>query len=312
LVKRAITFVLLCLALPSEPAVGQVAILHSFAGGNGDGQNPFGSLTLSGSTLFGMTHDGGSAANAGTIFGIGTDGTSYGLRHSFTGGTDGGNPYGSLIQSGSTLFGLTLSGGASGYGTVFKVGADGSAFTPLHLFGPGPFDGNRPLGTPVLAGATLYGMTSQGGAANHGTVFRIDTSGTGYAVLHSFAGGPGDGQAPGYSALVVSGLTLYGMTIGGGTAGLGTVFKINTDGTGFALLHSFDVASGDGNGPYGSLILSGSTLYGTTRFGGAAGGGTVFKINTDGSGYGTLYSFGGSQGDGSEPLGSLLLSGSNL
>lgn len=36
------------------------------------------------------------------------------------------------------------------------------------------------------------------------------------------------------------GSTLYGMTISGGTNGLGCVFKINTDGSGFYFVVSFD------------------------------------------------------------------------
>ena len=53
----------------------------------------------------------------------------------------------------------------------------------------------------------------------------------------------------------------------------GTVFAVNTDGTGFTNLHSFTAASGslvsitnsDGASPYAGLILSGNTLYGTAR-----------------------------------------------
>jgi len=139
----------------------------------------------------------------------------------------------------------------------------------------------------------------------------MNADGTGFGLLHSFAGGAGDGQTPSYSTLVVSGPTLYGMTIGGGTASLGTVFRVNADGTGFSLLHSFTAAGGDGWAPSGSLTLSGSTLYGMTRQGGGAAG-TVFKINTDGTGYSILHSFAGGANDGSRPQGDLTLVGSSL
>ena len=101
------------------------------------------------------------------------------------------------------------------------------------------------------------------------------------------------------------------MTLEGGTAGLGTIFKMNADGTGFAVIHSFSAASGDGWQPAGSLTLVGSTLFGMTRFGGA-GAGSIFRINTDGTGYSQVYSFAGSPGDGANPLGTLLLAGSTL
>ena len=55
------------------------------------------------------------------------------------------------------------------------------------------------------------------------------------------------------------------------------LFQVNTDGTGFATLHSFTNRS-DGSGP-GGLILSGNTLYGTANYGGTGGYGTVFSLS---------------------------------
>ena len=69
--------------------------------------------------------------------------------------------------------------------------------------------------------------------------------------------------------------------------GNGTVFKINTNGTGFSILHNFSetytnppgsyTTNSDGSSPNGGLILSGNTLYGTAWTGGANGNGTVFE-----------------------------------
>ena len=54
---------------------------------------------------------------------------------------------------------------------------------------------------------------------------------------------------------------LYGTTEGGGPGGYGTIYKMNTDGSQFSVLHSFSsVAQGC---PFGGLILVGSQLYGT-------------------------------------------------
>src|SRR5439155_24319025 len=83
-----------------------------------------------------------------------------------------------------------------------------------------------------------------------------------FNVIHSFGSGTGGGGRP-ETTMVLSGNTLYGTTLYGGGPGIGGVFKVNTDGTGFALLHSFgDYVWGSPNG----LILSGSTLYGTTPY----------------------------------------------
>jgi uncharacterized repeat protein (TIGR03803 family) len=189
---------------------------------------------------------------------------------------------------------------------------DGNGFLILHSFVGGANDGLGPLGSPALSGSTIFGMTPQGGTANLGTVFGVSTNGTGFDVIHSFAGGANDGSIPSYSTVTVSGSTLYGMTNGGGPTDFGTVFRMSTDGAGFTLLHSFNATTGDGWQPAGSLILSGSTLYGMTRQGGG-GAGEIFKISTDGTGYDILHTFTGQpNGDGANPVGTLTLVGSTL
>jgi uncharacterized repeat protein (TIGR03803 family) len=64
----------------------------------------------------------------------------------------------------------------------------------------------------------------------------------------------------------------------GGSRGMGTLFAVNTDGTGFTNLYNFN-GSRDGANPYGGLILSGNTLYGTAYGGGSSGNGTVFSLS---------------------------------
>jgi uncharacterized repeat protein (TIGR03803 family) len=73
-------------------------------------------------------------------------------------------------------------------------------------------------------------------------------------------------------------------------------------------LHTFE--GGDGANPMAGLILSGSTLFGTTRYGGVGGNGTVFAVNVDGSGFTNLYNFTGT--DGANPVCRLILSGGTL
>jgi len=335
-------------------------LLHHFAGGTADGQYPNGSLTLDGSTLYGMTNAGGSS-NLGVIFMIATDGSSYNVLHHFAGGTtDGQYPNGSLTLDGSTLYGMTAGGGTTGYGVVFKIATNGSGYTILHHFAGGTTDGRYPKRSLTLDGSILYGMTASGGSTDYGVVFKIATDGTGYTVLHHFAGGTTGGQNPygsltlygstlygmthyggvpnggvifkiatdgsGYTvlhyfsgegknpggSLTLDGSTLYGMTTGGGTTGYGVIFKIATDGTGYTVLHSFNGSATDGARPYGSLTLNASTLYGMTRYGGPSGRGTVFKIATDGSGFTILHYFAGGTSDGQSPYGSLTLDGSTL
>ena len=108
----------------------------------------------------------------------------------------------------------------------------------------------------------------------------MDTNGSSYTVLKHF--NISDGSGP-FAGLVVNGHTLYGTTRAGGDANNGTVFKLNTDGSGFAVLKHFSTSVGstnlDGSKPESGLFFDGSALYGTTRYGGSAANGVVFKLD---------------------------------
>src|SRR5262249_52353209 len=89
--------------------------------------------------------------------------------------------------------------------------------------------------------------------------------------------------------------TLYGTTRRGEGPGEGTGFQLQPDGSGFTVLKWF-TNSLEGANPYPGLVLSSDAVYGTTANGGSSNLGTVFKVNTDGSGYTVLKSFAGSDG----------------
>jgi uncharacterized repeat protein (TIGR03803 family) len=247
------------------------------------------------------------------VFAINANGTSYTNIHTFAGGGgDGAGPRGSLVLSGTALYGTTQGGGAHGRGVVFRLKTDDGTYTNLHSFAGGGGDGSYPYGSLTLSGPVLYGTTSTGGASDKGAVFRVSVADGTYTNLHEFAGGNSDGATP-YGSLVLSGSTLYGMTSAGGTNNSGVVFKLNIDGSSYGNLHTFGAIASDGGAPLDSLLLSGSTLYGLTQIGGTVSGqGEVFQINTDGTGYTNLHSFSGFPSDGSHPRGSLALANSTL
>ena len=122
-------------------------------------------------------------------------------------------------------------------------------------------------------------MTQKGGLYNDGTIFSVNTDGGNFQLLYSFTGSDTDGAYP-WRSLTVSGSKLYGTTSGtpyGGTSiNDGTIFSINTDGTDFQNLHSFNGI--DGASPRGDLTLVGSTLYGMTYFGGDSNDGVIFAL----------------------------------
>ena len=309
----------------------QYARLHDFGAGT-DGTFPYGALTLRGSTLHVMTSSGG-ANGLGTLASIGTDGSGYTVVRSFEGGTtDGASPYGALtttwyLLTGTSYYGMTGSGGANGYGTIFKrhvpsLFGGSTTYTVLHSFAGGAGGGRQPYGDLLLSGSTLYGVTKYGGASNKGVIFKIETDGTGFAVLHGFAGGAGDGEYPGWNAkLALSGSTLYGVCAGGGANSVGTIFSIKTDGTDYAVIHDFGGIT-DGSQPHGGVVLADNYMYGTTVYGGTHDKGVIFESHMAlhwSGGFWTfervvnvLHHFAGDAGDGALPYGLLSLSGTTL
>ncbi|GEM_PF-1371452 len=273
--------------------------------GTVNGKNPYGSLTLSGTVLYGMTYAGG-ANNWGTIYKCNIDGTGYNKLLDFN-WTNGGCITGSLTISGSILYGMTNQGGTNTSGTIFKIGTDGTGFTKLLDFA-GTSYGTYPRGSLTLSGSSLFGTSNTGGISNKGVLFKINTDGSAFTKILEFNKAL-SGCNP-YGSLTISGSVMYGMTANGGNKGNGTIFKINSDGTGYSKLLDFEGAT-NGRNPYGSLTLAGSVLYGMTCRGGANDKGTIFKINLDGTGYSKLLDFAGTT-NGSNPYGALIISGSVL
>jgi uncharacterized repeat protein (TIGR03803 family) len=157
-------------------------------------------------------------------------------------------------------------------------------------------DGAEPLAGLVLSGSTLYGTASTGGDGGgiygSGTVFKINTDGTGFTVLKSFPGAPAgsnhDGTIP-QADLLIDGNTIYGSTSNGGSNELGTIFRINADGSDFTVLKQGIL--NEGAGYFSGLILDSNVLYGVSFSGGIFTNGSVFRISTNGSDYSVIKSF---------------------
>ena len=114
--------------------------------------------------------------------------------------TDGRQPNVMVDGGDGYIYGSTGFGGSQNYGTLFKIKYDGTGSTVLHNFGSGT-DGKFPTNGLVVRGTTLYGTTQQGGTSSFaGTVYKANTDGSGYTVIHDFSGFP-DGTAPDWIAL---------------------------------------------------------------------------------------------------------------
>lgn len=154
-------------------------VLHRFGGGS-DGAYPYASLINVKGTLYGTTFHGGGFGGPGTVFSIKATGAEKVLYRFGASGSDGLYPFAALTGVNGTLYGTTLDGGGSGYGTVFGITTAGKEKV-LHSFGGG-HDGANPYASLLDVDDKLYGTTYYGGGygchgRNHatgcGTAFAI-------------------------------------------------------------------------------------------------------------------------------------------
>ena len=172
------------------------------------------------------------------------------------------------------------------------MAAGGSAYTTIHAFAS---DGSAAQGVGEGSDGALYGTSEGGGSFGKGFVFKVGKDGSSYATLRSFGDSATDGQYVRGVITEGSDGVLYGTTAAGGTANLGTVYRINRDGSGYAVLKHF-TGSSDGETPSAGVIhASDNFLYGTTPgiLTSTTGKGTVYRLRTDGSGYSVLRNFTG-------------------
>jgi uncharacterized repeat protein (TIGR03803 family) len=244
-------------------------------------------------TLSSLMFFNGSRAVGGVTFGI--DGKLYGIGSESTFGT------------GATA------------GLIYSLATDASQVTTIYQYGRlGVYTGGGPRGTLARdASGNLYGVTAYDRLdaitaipSGTGTVFRISQDISTYTQLHVFSDSLDtaapftntDGITPLASLLLANDGFLYGTTTQGGTTGGGTVFKVGTDGGGFAVLHNFQYSTtvngdshpinSDGFQPATRLMLGADgDLYGTTIFGGVNGTGVIYKLHRDGTGFTVLFSF---------------------
>ncbi len=270
-------------------------IVHSFSG-LGDGGDPATSLTFdTAGNGYGTTVNGGSFG-FGTVFELKRlSGGSFQeiVLYSFSGGTDGKNPYGGVIFDGNgNLFGTTVAGGDGGFcagdgcGVVFELTNSGGSWNETVLYNfTGGDDGFGPGGGVVFDKAgNLYGTTPDGGQFAEGVVYELSPQGGSWTqtVIHAFTGG-NDGAVGSLGSLLLDASgNFYGVSELGGAHGAGTVFQLSPIAGGkwkFTTVYGFKGAPHAGF-PYGGLITDGkNNFYGTTYFGGADGSGVVFKLD---------------------------------
>jgi len=269
------------------PAEGGFDALHVFARGKNSPVIPTGGIFRDQSgNIFGTTIGGGHTCTVacGTIFRL-NPGGKLRLLYKFTGGADGGSPFGPLVRDAEgNFYGVARDGGdlscpdpfiaGLGCGTVFKLAPDGS-FTVLHTF-KGRRDGSAPQpGLLLDADGNLFGATLMGGHVDEGTVFEITKEGK-YTVLHRFL--RREGTNPNGGLVQDEFGNLYGTALSSGRHNLGTIFEL-TPGGELTVLHNFKLTTG-GQPAAGLIRDEAGNLYGTTSgFGDGNIQGMVFELS---------------------------------
>lgn len=307
-VLRAALLLMLLVAAATVSSPAQTfKILHSFCSASSggyctDGQNPNTALVQGvNGDLYGTTFYGGPG-NYGTIFRIASGGGKLTTIYNFcslASCADGTQPEGGLLLApNGNFYGVTNTGGAYGYGTVFEITAAGK-LTTLHSFNQ--TDGAYPEAGLILAtNGNFYGTTYVGGAESAGTAFEITPSGT-FTSLHSFCGlgntcSEGDGLSSGLTQATDG--NFYGTAYGGGPeggcspySGGGTFFQLTPSGTVTSL---FMFCQPEGFYPNSAPVqVASGNFYGTTSAGGGGinmGSGTVYEMTPTGANT-SLYTF---------------------
>jgi len=206
-----------------------LAVIHNFE--SSDGANPYGPIVLDKlGNLYGTT-SGGGPAGLGTAFLLTptSTGWQHSILHSFSGGPDGGAPFGGItLDPNGKLYGTALIGGASLYGTAFSLAwSQGWSTQVIHDFGSFPADAKNPSCTLALdAAGNLYCATAAGGDYGGGTVLQLKPTANGGwkpVILYSFRG---NGQAgPTGDVLLDKAGHLFGLA-GGGKYNFGLVYEV--------------------------------------------------------------------------------------
>jgi uncharacterized repeat protein (TIGR03803 family) len=308
-------------------------VLHNFSGA-ADGAQPHGSLVFDAlGNLYGTTNYGGHtncSSGCGTVFELtpGSEGWTESVLYSFTGASDGREPYARLLlDSAGNLYGTTQQGGnvtsacSMGCGTVFKLAPSANGWTESVLYAfQGSTDGASPYSGLIFdPSGNLYGTASEGGRTASGVIFKLSLNSGVWteSVLHSFSG-EGDGQYPYGDLIFDASGTLYGTTLQGGAHGYGVVFELRPSSNGnwpLSVLHTF--SGNPAEDPVSGLAMDQSgNLFGTTMLGGTEpscpnGCGALFELLPVSGGwqYKVVHSFGRS-GDGYHPSGDLTLDSS--
>ncbi len=183
-----------------------------------------------------------------------------------------------ILASDGLMYGMTVSGGEFDMGTLIKFNPDTEEVSKIIDF-DGTNKGSHPKNSLIESSdGLIYGMTSDGGVNDSGTIFSFNPSTGEFNKIFDFIGG-GNGSNPQGSLTEASDGMLYGMVPEGGVNDFGFIFQIDPVAQEFTILFEFN-GEASGQNPKGSLTRAANgKLYGLTSKGGAYDYGTLFEYD---------------------------------
>ncbi len=297
---------------------------HDFA--TATGSQPRGSLIQAANgKIYGMTSAGGNGA--GVIFEFDINTNQYTSTYSFTSASDGGGPYGGLIEpdpigNPGVFYGLTRTGGSASGGTLFEYNRTTNTITVhqhLSSANSATASGGGSVSNLVKgANNKLYALTANGGANganNFGTIIEFDYITKQFAKKFDLGGAVYGGASVSSFILALDG-KLYAPTFNGAANNAGAIIQFSIDpGTGNGVCNKmFDFTTGTGGtgtGGVGSMVqLSNGNFFVLTRTGAANSAGSIVGFNSSLTSTIAVTSF--TVANGQQPLSSLMLASNGL
>lgn len=206
---------------------------------NTTGSNPTGAPIVGNmGTLFFSASLAG--ANYGTLIEYDPITNSVNTRHSFTAtGNDGNFPYGAPFQAANgIIYGMTNTGGASNYGTIYSYNPLNNVYTKEQDF-TGTSNGRLPgLSTLEEINGRLIGTTTIGGSNNGGAIVDYNYT-TNTLVGHSFTNSLTQGYKP-FGIRRSDNGKFYGSSELAGANNTGTIFEFDPTTNTLTGKYSFD------------------------------------------------------------------------
>jgi uncharacterized repeat protein (TIGR03803 family) len=201
---------------------------------------------------------------------------------------NGGEPEYSFIQIENKLYGTTTYSGKGNSGVIYAYDLVFKTYEVLHHFEIDSL-GIEPRGNLLHLNGKLYGMASEGGKNNEGTIFEFDLKNSKYTKLFDLDTWTGYSGEMGL--ILGDDGKLYGTMYNGGANSEGTLFEINPATNDYVVLKDFNGTSGEN--PICKLVQhSNGKIYGTTEKGGTYSEGTIFSYDPVSETFSTIHHFG--------------------